>query len=65
MFHNCSINNKTNHLHEGVLHIAYNDFKSSFETPLEKESAKTCNRNAWDNENRFCTSNGWTILLES
>ena len=55
----------TNNLHEGVVRIAYNDFKSSFETSLEKESAKTCNRNAWDNEKNFCTSNEWTILSES
>ena len=34
MFHIRSINNKINRLHERVLHIVYNDFKSSFENLL-------------------------------
>ena len=37
MFHSRSINNKINRLHEGVLRIVYNDFKSSFENLLEKD----------------------------
>ena len=34
MFHSRSINNKINRLHERVLSIVYNDFKSSFENLL-------------------------------
>ena len=42
MFHSRSINNKINHLrdyglHERVLRIVYNDFKSSFKNLLEKD----------------------------
>ena len=37
MFHSCSVNNKINGLHERVLRIVYNDFKSSFENILEKD----------------------------
>ena len=37
MFHSRSINNKINRLHERVLRITYNDFKSSFENLLEKD----------------------------
>ena len=37
MFHCRSINNKINRLHETVLRIAYNDFKSYFKNPLEKD----------------------------
>ena len=37
MFHSCSINSKINRLHERVLRIVYNDFKSSFENLLEKD----------------------------
>ena len=36
MFHSRSINNKINRLHERVLRIVYNDFKSSFKNLLEK-----------------------------
>ena len=54
MFHSHSINNKINRLHERVLRIVYNEFKSSFKYLLEKDGtvsihakkiAKTCNRN--------------------
>ena len=55
MFHSRSINNKINHLrdyglHERVLRIVYNDFKSSFKNPCLclnpcKKFVKTCNRN--------------------
>ena len=54
MFHSRSINNKINRLHERVLRIVYNDFKSSFKNLLEKDGtvsihvkkiAKPCNRN--------------------
>ena len=37
MFHSRSINNKINRLHERVLRIVYNDFKSSFKNLLEKD----------------------------
>ena len=37
MFHSRSINNKINRMHERVLRIVYNDFKSSFENLLEKD----------------------------
>ena len=37
MFHSRSINNKINRMHERVLRIVYNDFKSSFEILLEKD----------------------------
>ena len=37
MFYNRSINNKINLLHERVLRIVYNDFKSSFKNLLEKD----------------------------
>ena len=37
MFHSRSINNKINRLHERVLRIVYNDFKSSFKKLLEKD----------------------------
>ena len=36
-FHSRSINNKINRLHERVLRIVYNGFKSSFENLLEKD----------------------------
>ena len=37
MFHSRSVNNKINRLHERVLRIVYNDFKSSFKNLLEKD----------------------------
>ena len=37
MFHSRSISNKINRVHERVLRIVYNDFKSSFENLLEKD----------------------------
>ena len=37
MFHSRSINSKINRLHERVLRIVYNDFKSSFENLLEND----------------------------
>ena len=37
MFHSRSINNKINRMHERVLRIVYNDFKSPFENLLEKD----------------------------
>ena len=37
MFHSRSINNKINRLHERILRIVYNDFKSSFKNLLEKD----------------------------
>ena len=37
MFHSRSINNKINRLHERVLCIVYNDFKSSLKNLLEKD----------------------------
>ena len=37
MFNSRSINNKINRLHERVLRIVYNDFKSSFKNLLEKD----------------------------
>ena len=37
MCHSRLINNKINRLHEKVLRIDYNDFKSSFENLLEKD----------------------------
>ena len=37
MFHSRSINNKINRLHERVLRILYNDFKSSFKNLLGKD----------------------------
>ena len=37
MFHSRSVNNKINRLHEKVLHIVYNDFKSPFKNLLEKD----------------------------
>ena len=37
MFHSHSINNKTNRLHERVLRIVYNGFKSSFKYLLGKD----------------------------
>ena len=37
MFHSRSINSRINRLHEKVLRIVYNDFKSSFENLLEKD----------------------------
>ena len=37
MFHSRSINNKINRLHERVLRILYNDFKSSFKNLLDKD----------------------------
>ena len=40
MFHSRSINDKINRLHETVLRIVYNDFKSSFKNPLEKDRIK-------------------------
>ena len=54
MFHSRSIKNKISRLHERVLRIVYNDFKSSFKNLLEKDGtvsihvkkiAKPCNRN--------------------
>ena len=36
MFHNGSINNKINRLHERVLSIVYNDFKLPYKNLLEK-----------------------------
>ena len=37
MFHSRSINNKINRLHERVLRIVYNEFKTSFKNLLEKD----------------------------
>ena len=37
MFHSHSINNTINRLHERVLRIVYNDFKSIFKDLLEKD----------------------------
>ena len=37
MFHNRSVSNKINRLHERHLHIAYSDFKSSFENLFKKD----------------------------
>ena len=37
MFHSRSVNNTINRLHERVLSIVYNDFKSSFKNLLEKD----------------------------
>ena len=37
MFHSCSVNNKINRLHERVLCIVYDDFKSSLQNLLEKD----------------------------
>ena len=37
MFHSRSITNKINRLHERILRIVYNDFKSSFKNLLEKD----------------------------
>ena len=39
MFHSRSIKNKISRLHERVLRIVYNDFKSSFKNLLEKDGA--------------------------
>ena len=39
VFHSLSIDNKINRLHERVLRIVYNDFKSSFKNLLEKDWA--------------------------
>ena len=37
MFHNRSVSNKINRLHERALHIAYSAFKSSFENLFKKD----------------------------
>ena len=36
MFCDRVLNRKINHLHDRTLHIAYNDFDSTFDTLLEK-----------------------------
>ena len=36
MLHSRTLNNKINHLHESALRIVYSDYKSSFNTLLEK-----------------------------
>ena len=41
MCHNCTINNKINHLHERCLGIVYNDNKSSFQELLDKDKGVT------------------------
>ena len=39
MLHSRTLNNKTNRLHERALRIAYSDYKSSFNTILEKDDS--------------------------
>ena len=39
MFHNRTINNKINRLHERVLRIVYNDDKLSFQELLDRDGA--------------------------
>ena len=39
MCHNRTYNNKINRLHERCLQLIYNDKRSSFEDPLEKDSS--------------------------
>ena len=41
MFHNHTINNKINPLHERYLRIVYNDNKSSFQELLDKDKGVT------------------------
>ena len=41
MCHNCTINNRTNSLHERCLRIVYNDNKSSFQELLDKDKDVT------------------------
>ena len=39
MLHSRTLNNKTNRLHERALRIVYSDYKSSFNTLLEKDGS--------------------------
>ena len=39
MLHSRTLNNKINHLHERPLRIVYSDYKSSFNTLLEKDGS--------------------------
>ena len=39
MFHSRHLNNKINRIHERALRIAYKDYKSSFNTLLEKDNS--------------------------
>ena len=39
MLHSRTLNNKINHLHERALRIVYSDYKSSFNTLLDKNGS--------------------------
>ena len=39
MLHSRTLNNKINRFHQRTLRIVYSDYKSSFNTPLEKEGS--------------------------
>ena len=68
-FHSRSINNNINRLHERVLRIVYNGFKSSFENLLEKDGTvsmhvKNLQKLATEMfkiSKKFSISNAWTI----
>ena len=41
MLHSRTLNNKINPLHERALRVVYFDYKSSFNTPLEKDASSS------------------------